>query len=198
MPTDLAVSALVTRANMGDQGAWNDLVERYASMVWSICRQYRLDRRDTDDVAQQVWMAAVEHLGELREPGKLGAWLAITAKRECSRLLRSRHRGETAEDPLGFDMTADERTGPIEEEVETAERNAVLHAAFMTLPPRCRRMLALLLDELPYQEISARLGIPIGSVGPTRARCLAKLRSDPALAALMESETEPSRGERHV
>ncbi|MDF5756970.1 sigma-70 family RNA polymerase sigma factor [Spongiactinospora sp. TRM90649] len=198
MPADPAVSALVKRASTGDQGAWNDLVERYAPMVWSICRQYRLDRRDVDDVAQQVWMAAVEHLGELHDPGKMGSWLATTTKRECSRVLRAGRQHETVEDPLDFEMTADDRSILIEDEVEAAERNAVLRTAFTALSPPCRRMLSLLLEEMPYNEISARLGIPIGSVGPTRARCLAKLRSHPALVALMESETEPSGGERHV
>jgi RNA polymerase sigma factor (sigma-70 family) len=192
------VPVLVARARAGDQAAWDDLVERYAPMVWSICREYRLDRRDIDDVAQRVWMLAVEHLTDLRLPDRFGAWLATTAKHECSRALRARRRHESVEQPLDSAMTVDDRSVSIEQALEAAERGAVLRAAFARLSPACRRVLALLMQDVPYHEISARLGVPVGSIGPTRARCLAKLRSDPALVALMHAGAEAPGGDRRA
>ncbi|WP_345154585.1 sigma-70 family RNA polymerase sigma factor [Nonomuraea rubra] len=185
MPEDFAVDALVIRARAGDQGAWDRLVERYAPMLWSICRAYGLDRRDIDDVAQHVWMRAVEHLSRLRAPERLGSWLATTTKRECVRVRRARRRLDTAEYPLDAATTADDQGDDITRAVEEAERNAVLRAAFAELSPGCQRLLSLLMLEVSYTEISARLGMAVGSIGPTRSRCLARLRADAALSALM-------------
>ncbi len=83
------LTALVIRARNGDQQAWDDLVERYAPLIWSICRRYRLGRADTDDVGQSVWLRLVEQLASLREPAALPGWLATTTQRECGRVLRA-------------------------------------------------------------------------------------------------------------
>lgn len=198
MPADSPVPALVTRAIGGDQRAWDELVERYAPMLWSICRDYRLDRRDADDVGQHVWLLAVKNLGALRNPQSFGAWLATTTKRECSRALRARRQHESVEQPLDVAMTADEQSPTIEQTLEAAERDAALRDAFARLPPAYRRILTLLMQDVSYTEISVRLDIPIGSIGPTRARCLAKLRGDPALIALMDAGIEAGDGDRHV
>src|SRR5271169_3609627 len=89
MRDDPTVITLVTRAGIGDQGAWNDLIERYAPLVWSICSSYRLPRSDIDDVSQCVWVLLVEKLNQIREPAALPGWLATTIHRECLRALRT-------------------------------------------------------------------------------------------------------------
>jgi RNA polymerase sigma factor (sigma-70 family) len=190
---------LVTRAREGDQGAWDELVERYAPLVWSICRRHRLRGPEADDVGQSVWLRLVEQLGALRQPAALPGWLATTTQRECLRVTRAAGRRETAERPLDFEPpSADDAV--IEQELIKAERRAALRAAFAQLPLACRRLLSLLMQEppLPYAEISTRLGTPIGSIGPSRARCLARLRRAPALVVLRDTETEGAGGGRNA
>ena len=94
MRDDPSVIALVERAMNGDRNAWNDVVERYAPLVWSICTRYRLNDQDTEDVGQNVWLLLVEHLGKLREPAALPGWLATTTHRECREGSREIHRCE--------------------------------------------------------------------------------------------------------
>jgi RNA polymerase sigma factor (sigma-70 family) len=189
MRDDPSVVALVARAAGSDPGAWNEIVDRYAPLVWSICTRYQLSRQDTEDVGQTVWLLLVEQLGKLREPAALPGWLATTTARECLRAAtaarKSERLGTLLDDAIRF---ADDVV--IEEEVLTAERNASLRAAFAALPPRCRHLLALLLSDPPpsYAEIAATLDIPVGSIGPQRGRCLGRLRRSPALVALVEGD----------
>ena len=188
MRDDSPVSALVARARDGDQAAWNELVERYAPLVWSVCRRYRLSRADVDDVAQTVWLLLVEQLGNIREPAALPGWLATTTQRECLRVLRKASRYDSSGSPADGQAPGD-RPGPvIEQEILEAELRAALRAAFAGLPARCRQLLSMLLSDPPrsYAEISAAVPIAIGSIGPQRARCLDKLRRSPALAALVD------------
>jgi RNA polymerase sigma factor (sigma-70 family) len=196
---DPSVVALVTRANAGDQSAWDELVERYAPLVWSICRRYRLRGPEADDVGQSVWLRLVEQLGALREPAALPGWLATTTQRECLRVTRVAGRRETVERPLDVEPPSDGDV-MIEQELIKAERRAALRAALAQLPLACRRLLSLLMQEppLPYAEISTRLGTPVGSIGPNRARCLARLRRSPALAILHDTETEGAGGGRNA
>jgi RNA polymerase sigma factor (sigma-70 family) len=189
MPDDPTVVALVTRARKGDQGAWNELVGRYMPLVWSICRRYQLSRADIDDVSQNVWLRTVEHLKALREPAALPGWLATTTSRECSRVWRARRRQQDAEHPLDSELTPDDQAKMVGHELEVAERNAILRSAFADLPPMCQRVLLLRMEGLSYDEISKRLSMSIGSIGPTRGRCLDKLRSYPPLLALMRGES---------
>jgi RNA polymerase sigma factor (sigma-70 family) len=182
MRDDPYVVALVTRAAGSDQGAWNELVERYAPLVWAICNRYRLSNHDIEDVGQSVWLLLVEQLGKLREPAALPGWLATTTKRECLRVVTTAQRqGTRFDDSLEF---ADDVM--IDEEILRAERDAGLRAAFAELPPRCRQLLSMMISDPPhsYAEISATLGIPMGSIGPQRARCLDRLRRSDALIAL--------------
>jgi RNA polymerase sigma factor (sigma-70 family) len=189
MRDDPSVVALVARAAGSDPSAWNEIVDRYAPLVWSICTRYQLSRQDTEDVGQTVWLLLVEQLGKLREPAALPGWLATTTARECLRAAtaarKSERLGTLLDDAIRF---ADDVV--IEEEVLTAERNASLRAAFAALPPRCRHLLALLLSDPPpsYAEIAATLDIPVGSIGPQRGRCLERLRRSPALIALVEGD----------
>jgi RNA polymerase sigma factor (sigma-70 family) len=200
---DPSVTVLVTRAADGDQSAWNEIVERYAPLVWSICRRYRLDRQDIDDVGQSVWLLLVENIGALREPAALPGWLATTTQRECLRVLRVTHQHGHAELPSEDQMPADPDAAMIEQEVLVAERNAALRAAFAELPRRCRALLSMLMRDPPcaYAEISAELQIAVGSIGSQRARCLDQLRRSPHVIAIAdigfrEHRRETGKGER--
>jgi RNA polymerase sigma factor (sigma-70 family) len=187
MHNDSSVIALVARVGDGDQEAWDAIIERYSPLVWNICLRYELNREHIDDVGQSVWLLLVEHIGSLREPGALPGWLATTTKREALRVLRAGRRHEHADLPPEDQMSPYPDAATIEEEIIAAERNAALRAAFTELPPRCRELLSMLASDPPsaYTEVSARLGIPPGSIGPTRARCLERLRRSPHLAGVL-------------
>ena len=194
MRYDSVVTDLVTRARTGDKQAWDALVERYAPLVWSICRRYRLSEADAQDVGQSVWLRLVEQLGNLRDPAAIPGWLATTTRHECGRVLRRVHSPQAAALGIDADDIPDEQAVSAEEEVLLAERHAALLEAFAHLPPRWQQLLALLSQDppVPYAQISAILGIPVGSIGPIRRRCLQKLRSDPAIAALINDEPAPT------
>ncbi len=169
------------RAAAGDQGAWDEIVERYAPMVWSICTRFRLSDRDLEDVAQNVWLLLVEHLGKLPEPVALAGWLAATTRRECLRVVT----------PAGAVLA---NAGPVAdnsaigEEIMMAERNAALRAALAELSPPCQRLLGMLVSDPPYSyaAISATLGIPVDGIGARRDRCLERIRESSALLGLAE------------
>jgi RNA polymerase sigma factor (sigma-70 family) len=188
---DPPVTDLVIRARNGEDQAWDALVERYAPLVWSICRRYRLGNADAEDVNQSVWLTLVDQLAVLREPAALPGWLATTTQRECGRVLRAARRPQTAWYVSDAENIADEQATTAEEELLQAERHAALREAFTYLPPRCQRLIAMLIQDppVPYTQISAELGIPVGGIGPTRRRCLERLRRHPAIAALIDAET---------
>jgi RNA polymerase sigma factor (sigma-70 family) len=181
---------LVARAKKGDKRAWDALVERYAPLIWSICRRYRLSGADAEDVGQSVWLHLVGHLDRVRDPAALPGWLVTTTRRECGRVLRG------AQGPRAGCFAVDAETLPDEQpaadhDLLAAERHAALREALPQLPPDGRQLIGLLAADppVPYAEISARLGIPVGSIGPNRARCLDKIRRHPAVAALISAET---------
>ena len=192
MRDDPTVIALVDRANGGDSGAWDELVERYAPLVWSICRRHRMSDLDAADIGQEVWLRLVERLHELREPAALPGWLATTTHRECVRVLRARRQRERHEVEEDLEARPDARSPIVDQALLEAERGMALREAFAQLPPRCQRLLSLLMRDppLPYTEISARMGMPVGGIGPNRARCLESLRRVPALAALIEADSQ--------
>ena len=180
----------VTRAIGGDKQAWDALVGRYAPLIWSICRRYRLGRADTEDVGQTVWLRLVDQLDRLRDPDALPGWLVTTTRRECLQVLDTARRTDTLGLVQAAEDAPDQQAATAEQELLAAERRAALREAFAGLPPYCQRLLALLIQDPPvsYAEISARLGISIGSIGPMRSRCLDKLRHHPAFAALIDPE----------
>ena len=197
MRDDPTVVALVTRAAGGDPVAWDEIVERYVPLVWSICARFGLGSHDREDVAQNVWLLLVEQLGKLREPAALPGWLATTTHRECLRVVtvarKSERLGTGLDDALQFvDHTI------IDEEILMAERNAALRAACAELPTRCQQLLAMLTSDPPcsYAQISEKLQIPMGSIGPQRARCLERLRRSAALAWL--DDVHWTEGEHHA
>jgi RNA polymerase sigma factor (sigma-70 family) len=181
---DQPVAELVGRAAAGEQAAWDRIVDRYAPLVWSICRRYRLTEADAEDVGATVWLRLVERLDSLREPAALPGWIATTTRNECLGLLR----GQGRLGPLDEDRLTDDRVP--EDFLLQQERRAVLRTAFADLGERCRQLLALLFADppAPYAEISTRLGLAVGGIGPTRQRCLDALRAHPSMAALRVPE----------
>ncbi len=171
-------ASLVEAAAAGEAQAWQELIDRYAVLIRSVCRAHRLCEADGDDVAQLTWLRAVEHIGRLRDPERFGAWVGTTARRECLRVLQGRKR---------VVPTCDEVRNPLfaahvdEEEIEVAaERRAAVRQALTVLPAKQRTLLRLLHSEreASYDTISAKLGMPIGSIGPTRGRALERLRKE--------------------
>jgi RNA polymerase sigma factor (sigma-70 family) len=183
---DSAVRDLVARARSGDTLAWDALVDRYAPLIWGICRRHRLSRADADDVGQSVWLRLVSQLDQIREPAALPGWLATTTRRECVRVLCAAQATSSAQD---VESLPDERVGLAEQDLLAAERHAALRAAFAQLPPNGQQLISLLIADppVPYADISARLGIPVGSIGPNRSRYLDKMRRHPAIAALINA-----------
>lgn len=169
------VSHLVNLAAAGDQQAWNSLVAAFGPMIWAIARAHRLGDADAADVSQATWLALFEHLGTLHDPARVGAWLGTTARRECLRVLRDKERRV----PVGDEFPEHESPDPSPgEELLLSERDAALWRGFGRLRASDQALLRLLTaDPAPaYEEISAALDMPIGSIGPTRQRALARLR----------------------
>jgi RNA polymerase sigma factor (sigma-70 family) len=198
MCDNAVVTGLVTRARNGDPQAWDGLVERYAPLIWSICRHYRLSDADAEDVGQVVWLRLVDQLDNLRDPAALPGWLATTSRRECFRVRRVACRQSAGGQVLDENIP-DEKAATADHDLLVAERNAALREAFARLPPDYQRLLALLIADppVPYAEISARLGISVGSIGPGRGRCLNKLRRDPAIVTLLNTEATSATGKIH-
>lgn len=170
---------LIRAAAAGAQDAWDEIVQRYGGLVWAVVRSHRLDPADAADVFQTTWLRLVEQVHKIRDPDRLGGWLATTARRECLRLLRSRQREIPDEEIAGpgSDPAAADETSP-ETLLLTQETRAELELAFARLPARCQDLLRILVatPELSYTDISRALDIPVGSIGPTRGRCLQHLR----------------------
>jgi RNA polymerase sigma factor (sigma-70 family) len=179
---------LVTRAGNGDKQAWDALVERYSPLIWSICRRRGLSDADAQDVGRSVWLRLVSQLETICVPAALPGWLAATTRRECGRILRvvpgardTGHAGDARAIP-------DDHAPAAEEELLRAELHAALREALMHLPLCCQQLITLLAQNPPLSDSlsSTMLGIPVGSIGSHRGRCLDKLRRHPSLAALID------------
>jgi RNA polymerase sigma factor (sigma-70 family) len=173
-----ALEDLVKAANAGDQGSWNEIVNRLIPMVTVVIARYRLSPAQADDVNQTVWLRLVEHLADIREPRALPGWLGTTARRECLNIIRLRGR-ETHVDLEGTAMAGASESPELDGDLLREERAQMLREALLELSPTRRELLRLLVADPPlsYDQVSAELGIPVGSIGPTRARALAQLRS---------------------
>ncbi len=171
----MRLEELTRAAARGDQEAWNAIVDRFQGLVWATARAYRLPQADAADVAQTTWLRLVESLDRIREPERLGAWLATTARNECLRHIRLRGRELPTDDADVFEAEGDD---PPDLALLTEERERALWRAFARIGQRCQALLRLLVsqDEPSYEEVGAALGMPIGAIGPTRMRCLEKLR----------------------
>jgi RNA polymerase sigma factor (sigma-70 family) len=167
---------LVTAAAAGDRLAWEGLVGAYAGLVWAITRNHRLSPGDSADVSQTVWLRLVENLDRIQQPSRVGAWLATTARRECLRTIGQTRRIVLVEGTDAYDQAARDQPD-VDEQLLADERGREVRQALRQLSPRCQALMHLLtLDPPPsYDEISAAMGIPIGSIGPTRGRCLNRM-----------------------
>jgi RNA polymerase sigma factor (sigma-70 family) len=194
MRDDPVIVELVRRARTGDQAAWDEIVERFAPLVWAICMRHRLSAADADDVGQSLWLGLLEHLETLREPAALPGWIATTTRRECLKVHDDVRRRRSPVDPAAAEdeaLGADPTAAPVDEGLLVEERRAAVRAAFAALSPQCRRLLALLISDppLPYARIAEILDVPVGGLGPTRARCLDKLRRSGPLAAFLDRDS---------
>jgi len=175
----MEVGELVRLAASGERAAWEALVERYETLLWGVARSYRLDSASASDVVQTTWLKLLEHVDDLRNPDALSGWLATTARNECLRVLRHQSRTIPTEDDR---IPEDSMPSDLDAQLLTKERDATLWRAFSTLSARCQALLRMLASDPPpsYDEVGAALNIPIGSIGPTRGRCLATLRTSAA------------------
>jgi RNA polymerase sigma factor (sigma-70 family) len=178
MCADKSVTDLVTRARNGDKQAWDALAECYSPLVWSICHRHQLTGAEASDVGRTVWLQMADQLDHLPVPAAFPGWLATIAVRECRRALRAARRLPGAGQLPDADTFPEGQTGVAEHELLVAERHAELREAFARLSPRCQQLILLLTEDPPMTpaQISARLGIPVDSIGLARSRCLDKLR----------------------
>jgi RNA polymerase sigma factor (sigma-70 family) len=198
----VSITELVERAIRGEQAAWNGIVDRYLPLVMSVVRSHRMTEKDGEDVSQTVWLRLVENLERIRDPKALPAWIVRTTKNESLRVLRLRARAVPVDPVEGRSFETTSETTEIDLELLRTERNQALREGLADLSSEQRGLLLLLVSDPPvsYETISRRLGIPVGSIGPTRARCLAKLRATPAVRAMFANEIGVQRtgGDHHV
>lgn len=173
---------LVEAAIGGDSAAWNALVDRFGPLVWGICRGFRLRDADAHDVVQTVWLRLVERLESIRQPEALAGWIVTTTRRECLHVCQRSSENSMPDDVLERHPS---QTPELDAGLIADERRQAVRAAFTEIPEKCQRLLAILAtaDQVSYTDVSRNLNMPIGSIGPTRARCLDKLRAAPSLAA---------------
>lgn len=185
MTMEHEVAALVRRARSGDRDAWEELVGRFRGLVVAITRSFRLAPDDAADVVQQTWLRLFESIDRVRDPERLAAWIATTARRECLRLLRVAGR----EDMTGDVDRHRDRTGTFpapDQELISAQERSALWTAVRALPDRHRRVMTVLMATArpSYGTVAETLEMPIGSIGPTRMRAIERLRRDPQVMAL--------------
>jgi RNA polymerase sigma factor (sigma-70 family) len=187
--TGVGLIELVGAARQGDQAAWNALVLRYMTLVQSVTRQYRLSASDAEDVSQSVWLRLFENLAALREVRALPGWIKSTTRNEALRVLAARRRTDPTDPSVLAVLDRPGTDEGVDGDLLRRERDRAVADGLAELAPEHRRLLVLLHAEpqVSYQEISRTLGMPSGSIGPTRARCLAKLRNTEALRRFAES-----------
>jgi RNA polymerase sigma factor (sigma-70 family) len=182
-------ACLVHAAAGGDRGAWAGLVDRFGGLIWRIARSHRLNDGDAADVSQTTWLRLLEHIDRLDDPSRVGAWLATTARRESLRVIGLAGRQTLLPDGGFLDSFPDD-AAELDAGLLADERRGMVDEALSRLTPRCQTMLRMLMEDndLHYQDLAAMLNMPIGSIGPTRARCLRKLR-----VIMEELERQPVR-----
>jgi RNA polymerase sigma factor (sigma-70 family) len=171
------VARLVRRAAEGELHAWERLVDQYARLIWSITADFKLVESDAADVAQTTWLRLLEHIDRIEYPARVGSWLAATARHECIRSLAAHKKVVLSHDDIEFIVSAETEVS-VDERLLADERAQVVRDALSHLPRRWQRLLEMLMADppVPYAAISDELGLPVGSIGPTRGRCLARLR----------------------
>jgi RNA polymerase sigma factor (sigma-70 family) len=177
-PTAADTADLVRAAADGDRASWDQLVAAFGPLVWTVANSHRLSPADAADVSQTTWLRLVEHIDRLQEPGRLSAWLTTTAKRESLRLLGRQRRTVLVADIALFEDCEATNAPDALQGLGRADDFALVREVLTVLPGRQRRLMDRLMaeDSPSYESISAELDMPIGSIGPTRMRCLRKLR----------------------
>ena len=192
------VGCLVQEAAAGQQDAWDALVDRFAGLVWAIARGHGLSVADAADVSQTTWLKLAEHLHRIREPERIGGWLSTTARNESLRVRRVSRRHVTV--ATVTELPDDPAVSSADCRLLESERDAALWQAFDNLPAPCKVLLrTLMADPAPsYVEVSAALGMPIGSIGPRRNRCLDRLRKQAVLRGTEGREEDDMLGVRRT
>lgn len=193
------VGSLVRAAADGDAAAWRTLVERFSGLVWSIARGYGLASADAEEVCQTTWFQLTVYIGRIKEPDRVGGWMATTARHEALRLIRAGYKVDLTSNmdllAPGIDDSSPERVVlAAEDGAAETDRLRGIWQAFQDLPDRCQQLLRALLTSPPpsYADIAAAFEMAVGSIGPTRGRCLQQLRG--LLAARGVAGVETSRG----
>lgn len=179
MAQTVEVTDLLSAAARGDQRAWDQLVTRYMPLVLSVVRRFGLSEKDAEDVSQTVWLRLVEHLDSIREPKALPGWITTTTRNESLALIKVKQRAEPVDPMAGWLLDLDQNAPDVDNALLKAEWQQALRDGLAALDPGQRNLLLLLVAEPPlsYEEIGRTLDMPIGSIGPTRIRCLKKLRA---------------------
>ena len=172
------IAQLVRCAANGEGWAWERLVDQYSRLIWAMTRDFRLGESDAADVVQATWLRLLEHIDRIEHPDRIGSWLATTARHECLRHLAAGKRVMLVQDDDEAMSAAVGYHPDVDERLLAHERAQAVREALSTLPSQSQRLLELLMADPPisYSEISDQLGLPIGSIGPTRGRCLERLR----------------------
>jgi RNA polymerase sigma factor (sigma-70 family) len=173
----LDISQVVRQAALGDRASWEQLVAKYSRLIWAMTRDFKLADSDAADVVQATWLRLLEHIDRIEHPDRIGSWLATTARHECLRHVARRKKVILVDDDLAFSDVSTEQPD-LDERLIADENAEAVRQALSRLPWRWRRLLELLMTDPPasYAEISSQLGLPVGSIGPTRGRCLERLR----------------------
>jgi RNA polymerase sigma factor (sigma-70 family) len=178
------LDGVVRAAAAGDDSAWSAIVEQFASRIRYAARTRWLAAHDAEDVEQDTWMSLFKHIDSIREPAALGAWLETTAVRASLDTIRRSERETPTDNPLQDDP---EFESVAEQNLIAQERRNAVAAAITRLPQHQRELLTVLMEApgASYADVAAHLTIPIGSIGPTRARALVRLRDDNVLAEVI-------------
>jgi RNA polymerase sigma factor (sigma-70 family) len=176
---------LLRRAGSGDNSAWTEIVSRYGRVVWASTYGFRFDHATREDVFQLAWLRLMDSLHSIDDPERLGGWLTTTTRRECLKLVKSRARTQ----PVGsFDDDHDQLAPHVDAAIVRAETIRDVARGFDELGVDCRELLRLCFADprMSYSEISQTTGMPIGSIGPRRQRCLEKLASSPSVRRIID------------
>jgi len=172
---DVSHGELLLRAAAGEREAWDALVDRFGQMVWSVARSFRLDDAAASDVAQTVWLRLIENVDRIQDPERLPGWLATTCRREALRVIKRSERSV----PSDFEFDIEDPSPSLESMMIEDEETREVVQALRELGEECQQLLRLLTVEpaLSYEEIAEATGRPVGSLGPTRGRCVERLKA---------------------
>lgn len=183
---------LLVAARLGDQRAWDVIVQRFMPLVLSVARRFRLSEKDVEDVSQTVWLRLAENLNAIREPRALPGWISTTTRHEALNVIKTVGRSNPVDPDGSWMARMPSDSAEVDEDLLRAERQQALREGLAELNPGHRQLLLLLAAHppIPYADVSRRLGMPIGSIGPTRARCLKKLRETSAVRTFFDVRSD--------